>query len=493
MEKQYSPQYIHIKNDILRKIREGVLSKDARLPPERELAEEYGVSRITICGALRELAETGTIRKIRGSGSYVNCSCADSDSPDELFEPLFAPAKLILRHGMLAESPHMLLRMQILAALFRVENPEVNVKIEVVNPEGFSDGSDPYLRRIGSGTPPATGEFFFHSDYSAMNALVPLERLSGFEELTKKLCPAAVFKTLDVSDSEHVHAIATRMNSRFLFVNPDFLAKAGIREIPDEVTNGILDEWCSILGAYSRRNPGNYGLAMLIPRRWSNIVDKFPYLWGNGAGGISLEAFLNMLSSDTFLSGLSRLRRWREYGNPAPSGEEEELFALGKCGVFISTTLRPWTVTRNICMKRSFRLYRIPSSPGQAESISVLGNFSVGIFRSGIRNDAEMEAAWKWLRFLFGKRSQYQLSCDFDQPTLLGARSYLETLPDSEANLIRNAVRTARPQFDFKYLRPAFSVFGRELSACLKGEITPQTCASNAIMKIGELFGNLQP
>ena len=493
MEKQYSPQYIRIKNDILRKIREGVLAKDDRLPPERELAEEYGVSRVTIVGALRELAEAGTIRKVRGSGSYVNCACTDSDSPEELFDPLFAPAKITIRHGMLTGSPHMLLRMQILAALFRVENPDVSVEIEVVNPDGFADGSDPYLRLIGSGTPPATGEFFFYSDYSAMNALVPLENLPGFGEVTEKLYPAAVFKTLDASDSEHVHAIATRMNSRFLFVNQDFLAKAGIREIPDEVTNGILDEWCSILGAYSRRNPGNYGITMLMPQRWSNIVDKFPYLWGNGVNGISLEAFLNMLSSDAFLSGLSRLRRWREYGNPAPSGEEEELFALGKCGIFISTTLRPWTIVRNICMKRNFRIYRIPASPGQTESISVLGNFSVGIFRSGIRNDAEMEAAWKWLRFLFRKRAQYQLSCDFDLPTLEGARSCLDTLPVLESDLIRNAVHTARPQFDFKYQRPAFTVFGRELSACLKGEITPRTCASNAIMKMGELFGNLQP
>lgn len=492
MEKQYSPHYIRIRNDILRKIRDGILSKDSRLPSERELAEEYGVSRVTVCGALRELVNSGTIRKIRGSGSYVNMTCENSDSPDELFGSLFAPAKITIRHGMMRGSPHMFLRMQILAALFRIENPEVNVKIEVVNPKGCASGGDPYLLLVGSGNPPATGEFFFYSDYSALNMLVPLEGLPGFQDIAEKLYPGAVFNTPDASGNGHVHAIATRVNSRFIFVNLDFLEKAGIREIPDEITDEILDEWCPVLASYSSGNPGNYGIAVPMPRQWSNIVDKLPYLWGSGVDGISLEAFLNMLSSDTFLSGLSRLRRWCEYGNPAPSGEAEELFMLGKCGIFLSSTLRPWTISQNICMERNFRLFRIPPDPGRTESVSVLGNFSAGIFRSGIRSDAEMEAAWKWLRFLFQKRSQFQLSCDFDMPTLKGVRSRLDSLPASESNLIRQTIENACPQFDFTHMRPVFTVFGRELSACLKGKINPRTCVSNTIMKTGNLLGNLQ-
>lgn len=493
MEKKYSPHYIHIKNDILRKIRDGILSKDDRLPSERELAEEYGVSRVTICSALHELAEAGTIRKVRGSGSYINIACENSDSPDELFDSLFAPAKITIRHGMLRGSPHMFLRMQILAALFRVENPEVDVKIEVVNPKGNRDGADPYLLRLGSGNPPTTGEFYFYSDYSALNMLVPLEDLPGYNDIAERLHPPAIFNTPDASGTGHVHAIATRMNSRFVFVNLDFLEKAGIREFPDEITNEILDEWCQILSSYCRRNPGNYGIVMPMPRYWSNIVDKCPYLWGNGVSGISLENFLNMLSSDSCLSGLSKLQRWYECGTPVPPGEEDELFILGKCGMFISSTLRPLTISQVICMERNFKIYRIPASPGQPESTSILGNFSTGIFRSAIKNDGEAEAAWKWLRFLFQKRSQYQLSCDYDMPTLKGVRSRLDTLPASESELIRKTVYTGCPQFDFQYQRPVFTVFGRELSSCLKGEISPQKCVSNSIMKIGELLGNLQP
>ena len=42
-----------------------------RLPPERELARQYGVSLITVRRALSELAQQGRIERTRGRGTYV--------------------------------------------------------------------------------------------------------------------------------------------------------------------------------------------------------------------------------------------------------------------------------------------------------------------------------------------------------------------------------------------------------------------------------------
>lgn len=45
--------------------------KGTRLPPQRELAKEFGVSRDTVQRALLELIQEGLIRSTRGAGSYV--------------------------------------------------------------------------------------------------------------------------------------------------------------------------------------------------------------------------------------------------------------------------------------------------------------------------------------------------------------------------------------------------------------------------------------
>jgi GntR family transcriptional regulator, transcriptional repressor for pyruvate dehydrogenase complex len=49
----------------------GTLGPGARLPPERDLARQVGVSRPTVRAGLRTLAALGVIRSRRGSGTYI--------------------------------------------------------------------------------------------------------------------------------------------------------------------------------------------------------------------------------------------------------------------------------------------------------------------------------------------------------------------------------------------------------------------------------------
>jgi DNA-binding transcriptional ArsR family regulator len=63
MRKEYMPHYIRIKSDIINKISSGELRKGDRLPAERELAERFGVSRITVVGALKALVEEGIVER----------------------------------------------------------------------------------------------------------------------------------------------------------------------------------------------------------------------------------------------------------------------------------------------------------------------------------------------------------------------------------------------------------------------------------------------
>lgn len=52
-------------------ITSGVYSHDCRLPTEHELGERFGVSRITVRGALDRLAVSGLVHSVRGHGWYV--------------------------------------------------------------------------------------------------------------------------------------------------------------------------------------------------------------------------------------------------------------------------------------------------------------------------------------------------------------------------------------------------------------------------------------
>lgn len=65
------PLYLQIMEDLQQKIKDGVYRDNDKLPTEIDIANEYGVSRITSKRALIELVKQGLVYRKRGSGSYV--------------------------------------------------------------------------------------------------------------------------------------------------------------------------------------------------------------------------------------------------------------------------------------------------------------------------------------------------------------------------------------------------------------------------------------
>jgi len=487
MNKTFTPQYIRIRNDIINRINNGELKKDDRLPPEREIAEQFGVSRITVVGALHDLKEQGIVRKVRGSGSYINVSHAELDDPGEIFSGFLSPARITIRHGLLICPAQMLFVMRTLAALFRMENPDIKVDVELLNPQGFIGTEDPYLSLIGEGRPPATGEFYFHSDYSALNALYPLEDMPGFDKLRSSLIEDAVMPTLDMENRPHIHALALRLNTKLCIVNQAFLKRAGIRELPEKLTSELLDDWCPRLGAYAKKHPGNYGVIMPLPFGWHNVIGYFPYLWGDARGlDVSAASFMKVLKSRSCLDGLRSLARWYRDGYAAPP-EDDELFYFGRAGLSFESPGLPWDSGNMLRRIGDYRIYPMPAPRGMTQSVSMLGNFSIGIFKGGVKNDEELEAAWKWVKFLFQKRTQYPLSLTYDFPARLQSKSRLNELPDEIRTPVFDAIHHAQPQFDFKNIRLALTVFGRELRRCIRGEISPEACIDSAWKRLQDI------
>ena len=63
--------YEQVKDFIARKIQEGVWRAGDRLPSEHELVAQFGISRMTVNRALRELVAQGRIVRVAGVGSFV--------------------------------------------------------------------------------------------------------------------------------------------------------------------------------------------------------------------------------------------------------------------------------------------------------------------------------------------------------------------------------------------------------------------------------------
>ena len=65
------PLYLQLQQALRRAIEQRVLDTDTALPPERQLAADLGVSRITVRKAIEGLADEGLLERRQGAGNFV--------------------------------------------------------------------------------------------------------------------------------------------------------------------------------------------------------------------------------------------------------------------------------------------------------------------------------------------------------------------------------------------------------------------------------------
>lgn len=66
------PLYIQIKDYIRLNIQAGVFPENSRIPSERQLAEQFQVSRLTVSKAINELIQDGLLHSHVGKGTFVS-------------------------------------------------------------------------------------------------------------------------------------------------------------------------------------------------------------------------------------------------------------------------------------------------------------------------------------------------------------------------------------------------------------------------------------
>lgn len=91
--------YYQLKEDIKGKISSGEWKTEYKLPPERELCQLYGVSRITVRQALDEIEREGYIKRKQGKGTFVSVPKLEQD-----LEHFYSFSEDIRKMGHIADS-----------------------------------------------------------------------------------------------------------------------------------------------------------------------------------------------------------------------------------------------------------------------------------------------------------------------------------------------------------------------------------------------------
>ncbi|GGZ01040.1 hypothetical protein GCM10010385_58220 [Streptomyces geysiriensis] len=63
--------YMAVADDVARRIEAGELKSGDRVPGELQMAETYGIARMTVARAIKELRERGLVQTVRGKGTFV--------------------------------------------------------------------------------------------------------------------------------------------------------------------------------------------------------------------------------------------------------------------------------------------------------------------------------------------------------------------------------------------------------------------------------------
>ncbi|WP_327698851.1 GntR family transcriptional regulator [Streptomyces sp. NBC_00459] len=63
--------YMAVADDVARRITAGELKSGDRIPGELEMAETYGIARMTVARAVKELRDRELVQTVRGKGTFV--------------------------------------------------------------------------------------------------------------------------------------------------------------------------------------------------------------------------------------------------------------------------------------------------------------------------------------------------------------------------------------------------------------------------------------
>jgi len=205
-----------IATEIRRDIGNGKLEDQHRLPPERDLASQYGVARGTVREALGKLVDEGLLEIRASSGAYVKNKSPAGDlailnvRPLELIDARFALEPHICRLAVLHARQH---------ELDRLEQLQLRMEDYVQDPVAFSQADSAFHTLLSE----STGNTLLIWVQSQINSVRNQEQWSRMRHLTLNENTISHYNT---QHRQILNAIQTREPERAANLMKDHLEYA---------------------------------------------------------------------------------------------------------------------------------------------------------------------------------------------------------------------------------------------------------------------------
>lgn len=199
-----TPLWAQVQHDLRRRLAAGEF--DDGFPSDRDLVDEYGVSRHTVREALRELRDDGVVTRHRGRGTFVNALALEQP-----VGPLYSLFKSIEDQGYRQDSD--------VLALERVTHPAAAERLDCASNDALL-----HLRRLrradgiafavddvwmpASLVEPLFAVDFHHTAlYAELDKRVGLKPSSGWERIHPGLPDAECRRLLDITSDQAVFVV----------------------------------------------------------------------------------------------------------------------------------------------------------------------------------------------------------------------------------------------------------------------------------------------
>lgn len=461
--------------DLARRIKAEEWPCGSRLPKMTELCAHYGVSIITLIGAMKLLKEAGFVEQRRGSGTFVLWN------REQIFFPRLNSSRrtVEITHSLLNADPLNLFIMNQLAECFMRVYSDVNIRF--VNLPLNKNGEDPYMQRIMKNDLPSCGEFYWHAVYAKLDALVPLEELPGYQTLKSSLMEQCVYPTSDSSGNQHIHALTIYLDlPNFGLINSQWSKSLNVNLPHCGITFASIAKM--LRSGKKRKNSGFFSLGLPLPKEWHNVKQYMEFL----SQGFPKEGYdpndpasiLRILNSDCAGQALESLEELIHAADPRIClGKINEYYALGKVGILPFAGSWSLILIGNMNNNMDYNVFPMPPVCGTKFYRPFYAGFSVGIFRDGISSARQQEAAWDWLKFLFCKRTQELHTQSMHIPVRKDAISYTANLLDPGIwKIAKESLSVSLPQPDFVGIRRVYAQMSDPLRRFLKQEINSKKC-----------------
>ena len=274
-----------------------------------------------------------------------------------------------------------------LVTRFQADNPNITVKVEVVN---WNDIDQKIKTMVQTQQPPDIANLNYFSSFAADGLLYPADQIVSPEVLADII---PTFLDNSMYDGT-VYAVPDLASARLFFYNKDILAKAGVENPP-----ATWSELTEAVKKIKETQPDVYPLA--VPMGPEEAQAEF-LIWAGGNGGHVFKDGTWTVNSAENVEAMNYVQGLVEggYTQPGPATTDRTsgafaLFAQGKVGMLNGAIFLPGEMAKQ-GSKVDYGLAPFPANDGK-ESITL----GVQDYFMGFKKDGNQEAVQKFLTFLF--------------------------------------------------------------------------------------------